>query len=192
MHAERSHAMDVSHALVPDPERFSAEAVRHAQAARDWSLAARLLSDHFTGLILDGEGATAAYAGLGVIRLWRMRLEEAAALLDQAERTLRGIGGPSAEAREILELAPGHEGGLSSPLPRAKPHERLSKSEARVLRFLPTSLSVPEIADQLFVSVNTVRTHMRHVYEKLGAHRRAEAVDRARALGLLSLSCHRP
>jgi LuxR family maltose regulon positive regulatory protein len=49
-------------------------------------------------------------------------------------------------------------------------------------------LSAPEIASQLSLSVNTVRTHMRHVYEKLGAHRRAGAVERARALGLLAPS----
>jgi LuxR family transcriptional regulator, maltose regulon positive regulatory protein len=36
------------------------------------------------------------------------------------------------------------------------------------------------------VSVNTVRTHMRHLYDKLGAHRRLEAIDRARTLGLLA------
>jgi LuxR family maltose regulon positive regulatory protein len=63
--------------------------------------------------------------------------------------------------------------------------EPLSKAEARVLRFLPTNLSAPEIARELYVSVNTVRTHMRHLYGKLGAHRRLEAIDRARALGLL-------
>jgi LuxR family maltose regulon positive regulatory protein len=45
---------------------------------------------------------------------------------------------------------------------------------------------VPEIARELYVSVNTVRTHMRHLYDKLGAHRRLEAIDRARALGLLT------
>jgi LuxR family maltose regulon positive regulatory protein len=49
-------------------------------------------------------------------------------------------------------------------------------------------LSAPEIAAELSLSVNTVRTHMRHLYEKLGAHRRAEAVARARALGLLTPS----
>jgi LuxR family maltose regulon positive regulatory protein len=64
--------------------------------------------------------------------------------------------------------------------------EPLSQAEARVLRFLPTSLSAPEIARELYVSVNTVRTHMRHLYDKLGAHRRLEAIDRARALGLLA------
>jgi LuxR family transcriptional regulator, maltose regulon positive regulatory protein len=42
------------------------------------------------------------------------------------------------------------------------------------------------VARELYVSVNTVRTHMRHLYDKLGAHRRLEAIDRARALGLLA------
>jgi LuxR family transcriptional regulator, maltose regulon positive regulatory protein len=71
--------------------------------------------------------------------------------------------------------------------PRGRwPHEPLSQSETRVLRYLPTNLTAPEIASQLSVSVHTVRTHMRHVYDKLSAHRRGEAVERARALGLLS------
>jgi LuxR family transcriptional regulator, maltose regulon positive regulatory protein len=64
--------------------------------------------------------------------------------------------------------------------------EPLSQAEARVLRFLQTSLSAPEIARELYVSVNTVRTHMRHRYDKLGPHRRLEAIDGARALGLLT------
>jgi LuxR family transcriptional regulator, maltose regulon positive regulatory protein len=64
--------------------------------------------------------------------------------------------------------------------------EPLSQAEARVLRLLQTSLSAPEIARELYVSVNTVRTHMRHVYDKLGAHRRLEAINRARAFGLLA------
>jgi DNA-binding CsgD family transcriptional regulator len=70
--------------------------------------------------------------------------------------------------------------------------EPLSKAEARVLRYLPTNLTMPEIADQLYLSVNTVRTHTRHIYEKLDAHRRHEVVDRARALGLLAPSARRP
>ena len=64
--------------------------------------------------------------------------------------------------------------------------EPLSQAEARVLRFLQTSLSAPEIARELYVSVNTIRTHMRHLYDKLGAHCRLEAIDRARTLGLLA------
>ncbi len=69
--------------------------------------------------------------------------------------------------------------------------EPLSRSEVRVLRYLPTRLSAPEIAEQLYLSVNTVKTHMRHVYDKLGVHRRHEAVERARALGLLAPAARR-
>jgi LuxR family transcriptional regulator, maltose regulon positive regulatory protein len=69
--------------------------------------------------------------------------------------------------------------------------EPLSQSEIRVLHYLPTKLSAPEIADQLYLSVNTVKTHMRHVYDKLGVHRRHEAVEQARALGLLAPSPRR-
>ena len=58
--------------------------------------------------------------------------------------------------------------------------ERLSQSELRVLRYLPTNLSQPEIAGELFVSVHTIKTHTQHLYAKLGAHSRAEAVKPAR------------
>jgi LuxR family maltose regulon positive regulatory protein len=64
----------------------------------------------------------------------------------------------------------------------------LSKSEIRVLRYMPTNLSTPEIARELSLSVHTVRTHIRHLFAKLGAHGRTEAVSRARALGLLAPS----
>ena len=60
-----------------------------------------------------------------------------------------------------------------------------------MLRYLPTNLTGPEIAGELYVSPNTVRTHMRHLYEKLGTHTRADAVARGRALGLLAPSAHR-
>jgi LuxR family transcriptional regulator, maltose regulon positive regulatory protein len=71
------------------------------------------------------------------------------------------------------------------------PLEALSESELRVLRYLPTNLSGPEIAGELYVSLNTVRAHLRHLYAKLGTHRRADAVARARALGLLAPSPRR-
>jgi LuxR family maltose regulon positive regulatory protein len=66
--------------------------------------------------------------------------------------------------------------------------EPLSRSEIRVLRYLPTNLSAVEIARELSLSVNTVRTHTRHLFAKLGTHRRTESVERARALGLLAPS----
>ena len=64
--------------------------------------------------------------------------------------------------------------------------EELSEAELRVVRYLPSNLKAPEMASELFVSPNTIRTHLRHIYAKLGAHGRAEAVTRARELGLLS------
>ena len=69
-----------------------------------------------------------------------------------------------------------------------QPLELLSDSELRVLRYLPTNLRGPEIAAELFVSLSTIRTHLRNVYAKLGVHSRADAVTRARELGLLSPS----
>jgi LuxR family maltose regulon positive regulatory protein len=68
----------------------------------------------------------------------------------------------------------------------------VSKSELRVLRYLPTHLTAQDIAGELYVSANTVKTHMRTLYAKLGAHSRAEAVDRARAHGLLAASFRKP
>jgi LuxR family maltose regulon positive regulatory protein len=72
---------------------------------------------------------------------------------------------------------------LPAPPPRS---EDLSERELAVLRFLPTMMSNREIADELFVSVNTVKTHLKQIYRKLDAHDRRDAVTRARRLGLLA------
>jgi LuxR family transcriptional regulator, maltose regulon positive regulatory protein len=67
----------------------------------------------------------------------------------------------------------------------------LTDSETRILRYLPTHLTAHDIANELFLSENTVNTHTHHLYAKLGVHSRHEAVDRARALGLLAPSARR-
>jgi LuxR family transcriptional regulator, maltose regulon positive regulatory protein len=92
---------------------------------------------------------------------------------------------------EILSLLAGASRSASAPEQPLAPREPLSESETRVLRYLPTNLSAREIADELFLSWYTVKTHMRHLYAKLGTHTRHETVDRARALGLLAPSPHR-
>jgi LuxR family transcriptional regulator, maltose regulon positive regulatory protein len=66
--------------------------------------------------------------------------------------------------------------------------EELSEAELRVVRYLPSNLKAPEIAAELCVSANTVRTHIRHIYAKLDSHDRNQAVVRARELGLLARS----
>jgi LuxR family transcriptional regulator, maltose regulon positive regulatory protein len=105
------------------------------------------------------------------------------------ERQARQRTAHAALIAEILSLLAGQ-----APAPPAGPRpplEPLSDSEIRVLRYLPTNLTGPEIAGELYVSLNTIRAHLRHLYAKLGTHRRADTVARARALGLLAPSPRR-
>ncbi|HEY5985060.1 MAG TPA: LuxR C-terminal-related transcriptional regulator, partial [Streptosporangiaceae bacterium] len=63
--------------------------------------------------------------------------------------------------------------------------ERLSDRELEVLRLVSTLLSTAEIAEQMYLSVNTVKSHLKSIFRKLGANHRGEAVRRARQLGIL-------
>jgi LuxR family maltose regulon positive regulatory protein len=65
------------------------------------------------------------------------------------------------------------------------PVEALTEREATVLRLLPTLMSNDEIAAAMLLSVNTVKTHLKALYRKLGVERRRDAVVRARELDLL-------
>jgi LuxR family transcriptional regulator, maltose regulon positive regulatory protein len=106
-------------------------------------------------------------------------------------------------SRELLEALPRHEtahaalladildvlhgSSLTAKEPFAlPPAEELSPGELRVLRYLPTNLSRPEIAGELSVSLNTVNTHLRSIYAKLQVRDRSSAVQRARELRLLA------
>jgi LuxR family maltose regulon positive regulatory protein len=62
--------------------------------------------------------------------------------------------------------------------------EPLSEREREVLRLLGTDLSGPEIARELVVSLNTLRTHTKNIYTKLGVNARRAAVRRAAGLDL--------
>jgi len=105
----------------------------------------------------------------------------------------QALGSPDA-ARQALEHALGlieaDDVVIPMPVPDARWPQRSGESltygESRVLNYLPTHLSAREIAAELYLSTNTVKTHQRHLYQKLGAHTRAEAVERARTLGLLT------
>jgi LuxR family maltose regulon positive regulatory protein len=105
---------------------------------------------------------------------------------DLLERHARHGTAHAALIADILSLLAGNRS--APPAGPPPPLEPLSDSELRVLRYLPTNLTGPEIAGELYVSHNTVRTHMSHLYAKLGTHTRAEAVAHARALGMLAPS----
>ena len=100
-----------------------------------------------------------------------------AALISQAVDLLARAGGPAPP------------GELTRP---GEPGEPLTDGETRVLHYLSSNLSTREIADELYLSTNTVKTHQRHLYRKLDARTRTQAVERARALGLLTPSSRRP
>jgi LuxR family maltose regulon positive regulatory protein len=127
-------------------------------------------------------------------------VELAAALLAQADAA-RATGaaqvanGARAEAAALIDAAP-DPGRLSASrapgVARRPPSSRLvaapdelSERELAVLRLLPTELSQREIGDTLYVSLNTVKSHTRRIFAKLGVSGREDAVRRARELGLL-------
>jgi LuxR family transcriptional regulator, maltose regulon positive regulatory protein len=114
--------------------------------------------------------------------LWFL-LHPAPGLLERHARQRTAHAAPIAQILDLLG------GNRPAPPPAGRPPlEPLRKSELRVLRYLPTHLTAPEIATELSVSTSTVKTHMRNIYAKLGAHSRAEAVESARALGLIAPS----
>ncbi|HEY4991420.1 MAG TPA: LuxR C-terminal-related transcriptional regulator [Nakamurella sp.] len=83
--------------------------------------------------------------------------------------------------RELTPAVTNHEPIDTGP----PPVDALTERELAVLTYLPTMFKAPEIAADLFVSVNTVKTHQRSIYRKLGVTTRRDAVDRARAMRLL-------
>jgi LuxR family maltose regulon positive regulatory protein len=130
--------------------------------------------------------ATAVEAALAAAEpdrlLFPFVMTGAAALLEAFPRHETAHGALLADIVDLLrgETVPSTDReSLSDP-------DELSPSELRVLRYLPTNLTRPEIARELSVSINTVNTHMRHIYSKLSAHDRSSAVGRARELRLLS------
>ncbi len=170
------------------------EAARHC--ASDGELTLR---DRITALV----AATLASRRLGADREAATSLEEALALAEphRAYRPFLDMGGDVHSAIAILVAPASPAAGfaarvrehlISRPLgkpPDAGPGGRetpaLTASELAVLRLLRSHMTNQEIADALYLSVNTVKTHLRAVYHKLGVSSRREAVDRGRRLHML-------
>jgi LuxR family maltose regulon positive regulatory protein len=133
---------------------------------------------------VDSMGLHRAYGllVLASVRHGRGDRPGARALVDQARELVE----QSTDPGMLPWLLEQTEKALGSrprrPVPLAAP---LTERELAVLRLLPTKLSTREIARELYVSPNTVRSHVQAIYRKLQVNSRAEAVTQARQLGLL-------
>ena len=99
----------------------------------------------------------------------------------------RGKRSSTAYFEQLLNSFPTQE----LPLPQTGEPllDPLSEREMEVLKALPSNLTTPELAEQLVVSVNTIRTHIKNIYQKLDVHKRSEAVRKARFLKLIYPAC---
>jgi LuxR family transcriptional regulator, maltose regulon positive regulatory protein len=111
-------------------------------------------------------------------------LTGAAELLDALPHHATAHGALLADIADVLRGAP-RPGDARAFLP---PMDELSPGELRVLRYLPTNLTRHDIAHELYVSVNTINTHVRNIYAKLGVRDRSSAVQHARELRLISIA----
>jgi LuxR family maltose regulon positive regulatory protein len=152
-----------------------------AEAARESAARAAELARRGAGLV------EIAYASIVLAeRLHALgERSQATTALDEARRAVRKAAAPGkvesllADAERMVQA-----GARRRPTP-SRPGEELSERELAVLRLLPTHLSQREIGESLYISVNTVKTHIKSIFRKLGVSSRADAVARGRSLGLI-------
>ena len=125
-----------------------------------------------------GAGVPAGYC--------RLFLDEGPAMGELLRAAARSPDLPGSDEAAALLRTPerGHDAPARIHPPTPGGQEPLSEREVEVLRLLATNLTGPQIADQLFMSVNTFRTHTRHIFTKLDVNTRRGAVSRAAELGL--------
>jgi LuxR family transcriptional regulator, maltose regulon positive regulatory protein len=178
--------------LADNDARGAADAVAPVLAGTAFAVHVNIVIE---SLILDA----IARKALGETEAARLSVERVLALTEPQGRVWMVLTVPG--VRALLEAHPMHRtahgghlktlldhlAGIEPAAPtQAELLDPLSERELAVLRLLPTNLSAGEIGNELFLSVHTVKTHMRKLYAKLDAHARAEAVQRGRALGLLA------
>jgi LuxR family maltose regulon positive regulatory protein len=151
---------------------------RLSEAERELARASEL-SRRGAGIL---ERAAAAVAHARVLAALGRR-EAARARLAHAEELLSSCADAGILARAVTQA--GHAPGLAPTRPSAAAGGELSDRELAVLRMLHSELSLREIGSELFLSLNTIKTHTRNIYLKLGASGRDEAVARGREQGLL-------
>lgn len=178
--ADAAAAIDVRDTAITVRARVAIALATAASARLD---AAERDAAHAVGALTVTRDASRVHAliALASIRRRRGRLAAARDALDEGGRTLRGFADAGrlpamlAEQRRLLAEAAAATAGS----------EALSDAELPVLRLLATGMSRREIATDLFLSPNTVKTHCHAIYRKLEVGSRADAVARARTIGLL-------
>ena len=125
----------------------------------------------YVRIFVDGSAPMAAFLAQSA-----ERRAQSDPLLIYIAQLLRAFPEPQRQAQIVLR----------SPLERSNAlNEPLSERELEVLRLLAAGLESPEIARELIIGVSTARTHIKNIYGKLGVHGRVQAIERARALGLV-------
>ncbi|HJR25918.1 MAG TPA: LuxR C-terminal-related transcriptional regulator [Acidimicrobiales bacterium] len=153
------------------------------EQAQDRARAALAAAEQ-SGLTESPESAVATLT-LADLLIDEGRDDEARALVDRAAQLVAPV--PYIPRERQLEAVRGRLG--SDPRPRRAPAasvEQLTGREMSVLRLLPSGLTPREIAEELYLSHNTIKTHTRGLYRKLGVASRHEAVEEARRRGLLA------
>ena len=191
------HAIDNARAVVFMAEGDPAAAVEALGDVQDTTQgvhAFTLVETHLLAGIAHLElgdqnaAAAAAEAALAAAEpdrlMFPFAMTGAAELLDALPRHKTAHGALLADTVSLLR----EESVPSTDRERLTESDELSPSELRVLRYLPTNLTRAEIASELYVSTNTVATHIRNIYSKLGVRDRSSAVRHARELRLLSTS----
>ena len=120
----------------------------------------------------------------GYVRTFVDEGEPMPALLRQAG--LRGVA-PHYVGQLLAAFGPGEpaEAAVQEAVPALAFHEALTQRELQILRLVDAGLSNREIAEALYISLNTVKTHTKSLYSKLNVHSRTQAINRARDLKLL-------
>ncbi len=152
-----------------DPELSRADAATAVELAR------RAATDLGRAFVLTAAGDT--LLGLGDV--------DGAALLVEARAIVDRCVDPGIAGRFLTRTESRHHVGTGPSMPRTELVEQLTERELAVLRYLPTQMSLREIAAELFVSLNTVKTHSGAIYRKLGVSDRKSAVHTARGLRLI-------
>jgi LuxR family maltose regulon positive regulatory protein len=159
---------------VTEVERTLLEAVAHDEAG-DPAAAARAVEDGLTLVEVNGHRWPFLELGRRMEELLRRQIRTGTAHRAVVGELLDAFADRAPVSRTVAPLL-----------------EPLSEREQAILRYLPTALSNREIAAELFVTTNTVKTHLRSIYRKLDVARRREAVERARDLRLLAPGARRP